>query len=39
MRKEPRKRLVPQQEPDQHKINEKISAKEIRLVMEVKKQK
>ena len=34
MRKEPRKRLVPQQEPDQHKINEKISAKEIRLVME-----
>ena len=33
MRKEPRKRLVPQQEPDQHKINEKISAKEIRLVM------
>lgn len=34
MRKEPRKRLVPQQEPDQHKINEKISAREIRLVME-----
>ena len=34
MRKEPRKRLVPQQEPDQHKINAKISAKEIRLVME-----
>jgi translation initiation factor IF-3 len=34
MRKEPRKRLVPQQEPDQHRINEKISAKEIRLVME-----
>jgi translation initiation factor IF-3 len=34
MRKEPRKRLVPQQEPDQHKINEKITAKEIRLVME-----
>ncbi len=34
MRKEPRKRLVPQQEPDQHKINDKISAKEIRLVME-----
>jgi translation initiation factor IF-3 len=34
MRKEPRKRLVPQQEPDQHKINEKISSREIRLVME-----
>jgi translation initiation factor IF-3 len=34
MRKEPRKRLVPQQEPDQHKINEKITAREIRLVME-----
>ncbi len=34
MRKEPRKRLVPQQEPDQHKINDKISAREIRLVME-----
>ena len=34
MRKEPRKRLVPQQEPDQHKINEKISSKEVRLVME-----
>lgn len=34
MRKEPRKRLVPQQEPDQHKINEKITSKEVRLVVE-----
>jgi translation initiation factor IF-3 len=34
MRKEPRKRFLPKEEADQHKINNKITAREIRLVME-----
>jgi translation initiation factor IF-3 len=34
MRKEPRKRFQPKEETEQHKINNKITAREIRLVME-----
>jgi translation initiation factor IF-3 len=34
MRKEPRKRFPPKQETDQHKINEYITSREVRLVME-----
>jgi translation initiation factor IF-3 len=34
MRKEPRKRFLPKEETEQHKINNKITAREIRLVME-----
>jgi translation initiation factor IF-3 len=34
MRKEPRKRIAPRQETEQHKINSKITAREIRLVVE-----
>lgn len=34
MRKEPRKRFAPKQETDQHKINEYITSREVRLVME-----
>jgi translation initiation factor IF-3 len=34
MRKDPRKRFTPRQETEQHKINNKINAREIRLVIE-----
>lgn len=34
MRKEPRKRIAPRQENEQHRINAKITAREIRLVVE-----
>ncbi|MBP6458659.1 MAG: translation initiation factor IF-3 [Crocinitomicaceae bacterium] len=34
MRKEPRRRLAPKQEADQHRINDKITVKEVRLVLE-----
>jgi len=34
MRKEPRKKMGPAQEEQQHKINNGISAREIRLVLE-----
>lgn len=34
MRREPRRRFIPKEEAEQHRINGKITAREIRLVME-----
>lgn len=34
MRKEPRKRFTPRQETEQHRINNKITSREVRLVIE-----
>jgi len=34
MRKEPRKRFTPRQETEQHRINAKITSREVRLVVE-----
>lgn len=34
MRKEPRKRIAPRQENEQHRINAKITSREVRLVVE-----
>lgn len=34
MRKDPRKKNIPRQETEQHKINQKITAREVRLVLD-----